>query len=229
VRANEPRLEAGPANASSRRLAYLLARSAANPREALAVGWALLKGHWYKFYYRTRGARFSAGTNFRVYGRLVVRGPGKVVFGDNVRITRLATPWTYTAEARIIVGDNVVMESVRFGCVREILIGQDCMLAGVHIMDTNFHSTRADRHSPSAPVFVGPVHVRENVWIGGRVAILPATSIGANSVVGFGAVCRGKFPANVIILGNPAEVFARIPPAEGSERTEPGREPTPVP
>jgi maltose O-acetyltransferase len=52
------------------------------------------------------------------------------------------------------------------------------------------------------------------VWIGAHAGILPGTRIGKNSVVGFGAVCSGEFPANVIIAGNPARVLRAIPGAE---------------
>jgi acetyltransferase-like isoleucine patch superfamily enzyme len=134
-----------------------------------------------------------------------------VIFGDNVLVAGLTTPFTHTRDARIVVGDNVIMDAVRFGCAREILIGRDCLLARVSIMDTDFHSTRADRRSALAPVRVAPVRLGDNVWVGGDAGILPGTTIGDNSVVGFGAVCMRSFPANVIILGNPAKVAAPIP------------------
>ena len=207
----------------------LLARGIADPRKGVRVGWALLKGYWYRFYCRIRGIRFSAGGNFQLHGRLDVRGPGEVVFGDNVLVHGLTTPHTYAAGARIVVGDNVIMDAVRFGCVREILIGRDCLLATVAIMDTDFHSTRADRRSGSAPVRVAPVRLADNVWVGGNAGILPGTTIGENSVVGFGAVCMRDFPANVIILGNPAKVAAPIPSSQQAEPAKDSGSPTAAP
>ena len=192
-------------------LTSVIVQALVRPGRALAVGRALLKGHWYRLFYRLRGIRFRAGRNLRVFGRLSIRGPGEVVFGNNVVLLDTATPWTYSREARIVIGDNVTMGATQFGCVREIVIGRDCILARASIMDTDFHSTRADRRTDAAPVRIAPVHVGENVWIGQSAGILPGTKIGKNSVVSFGAVCMREYPENVIIMGNPAKVAMPIP------------------
>ncbi|MFN2564901.1 MAG: acyltransferase [Gemmatimonadaceae bacterium] len=191
----------------------LIRRARREPRRALRVLIALAKGHLYRVYYRARGTRFRAGRNFRVYGSLSVRGPGEVVFGDHVGVYGRTTPWTYSREARIVVGDNVNIGPVEFGCAREIVIGSQSLVGRCGIMDTDFHSTRADRRSPDAPVRVAPVHIGTNVWIGQNVGILPGTRIGDNSVVSFGAVCAREYPPNAIIAGNPAKVAGRIPEA----------------
>ena len=77
-------------------------------------------------------------------------------------------------------------------------------------MDTDFHSVRADRHSAAAPIRVAPVILEDNVWVAAQVGILPGTRIGQNSVVGFGAVCAGVFPDNVVIAGNPAKIVKKL-------------------
>lgn len=50
------------------------------------------------------------------------------------------------------------------------------------------------------------ITIGRNVWVGLNAIILKGTEIGDNSVVGAGAVVRGKFPANCVIAGNPAKV-----------------------
>ena len=188
-----------------------LSRAAREPGHAWSVARALLKGWWYKTILPMRGIRFSAGRGFRVTGRLIVRGPGEVRFGDNVRVGMTVTPWTHTAHARIEVGDATYLNGTRFGCAEAIQVGPRCILADASIMDTNFHSTRADRHDATAPVYVAKVTLDENVWVASGAGILPGTCIGRNSVVGFGAVVSGQFPADVIIAGNPATVVKPIP------------------
>ena len=192
----------------------ILHRARREPRRAIAAGVAVLKGHLYRLYFRLRGVRFRAGRNLRVFGRLSVRGPGEVVFGDDVKVFGRTTPWTYAREARIVIGDNVILGRAQFGCVREIVVGRDSILGQCNIMDTDFHSTRADRRSPEAPVRVAAVHIGANVWIGQNAGILPGTRIGDNSVVSFGAVCAREYPPNVIIAGNPAKVAGKIPGSE---------------
>jgi acetyltransferase-like isoleucine patch superfamily enzyme len=124
------------------------------------------------------------------------------------------TPWTYQANAVITIGARSFLNGTRFGCNERISIGADAILAEANLMDTDFHSVHANRHDPSAPVRTRPIELEENVWIGGHAGILPGTRIGKNSVVGFGAVCSGEYPPNVVIAGNPARVLRAIPGAE---------------
>lgn len=186
-------------------------RALAEPGRAATAAAGLLRGAWYRAYYRLRGVRFRTGRNFRVYRRLEIRGPGEVTFGDDVLVVDPARLWTHAPEARIVLGDNVMMGAADVQCRREVLIGSGCILARCTIMDSDFHSTRADRHSPAAPVRVAPVRVGANVWIAHSAGLLPGTTIGDNSVVAFGAVCMREYPANVVIMGNPAKVASPIP------------------
>ncbi len=193
-----------------------IAKGLRDPRKGLSVLIVLLRGWRYKTWYGLLGVRFSAGKNFRVSGRIRLRGPGRVVIGDNVHIDGEVTPWTYDVDAVISIGSDSYVNGTRFGCQQEITVGPRAILAQARIMDTNFHSTHVDRHDPTAQVRVSPVRLDENVWIAGSAGILPGTTIGANSVVGFGAVCSGDYPANAIIAGNPARVVRQIPSAHNT-------------
>lgn len=196
----------------------LVGRAVSEPGQAVSYALALARGYWYRVILRILGRRFRAGARFRVFGRLSVRGPGEVVFGDNVATWHRVNAWTYSADARLVVGDNVMMSGTRFACAREIRVGTDSIVADASIYDTDFHSTRADRRSPSAPIRVAPVKIGANVWIAAGAILLPGTTIGDNSVVGAGAVCMRDFPANKIILGNPAKVVMPIPSTCGPAR-----------
>lgn len=169
-----------------------------------------------------RGIRFSAGRNLKVYGTLKVRGPGRVIFGDNVVVGMLVTPFTHDKDAVLQVGNHCFIHGARFGCASSISVGDDCILAECRVMDSNFHSTRADRWNPKAPIRIKPVRIERNVWIAGEVGILPGTTIGENSVVGFGAVCSGVYPANMLIAGNPAVPIRPIEPAPGVASADDG-------
>ena len=193
------------------RLARSILRVLEQPGDSARLLRGLVRGWQCKVWFRLKGVRFEAGRRLVVQGKLIVRGPGRVIFGDNVRIGMRVTPWTYNPDAVILVGDDAYLNGTTFGCQREITVGSNCILGTVAILDTDFHSTRIDRHSPHAPVRVAPVQIGANVWIGANAGVLPGTRIGDNSVVGFGAVCSGEYPANVIIAGNPARVVKPIP------------------
>jgi acetyltransferase-like isoleucine patch superfamily enzyme len=187
-----------------------LARALRHPFDALKTLKAIARGQFCRRWYPLRGIRFSAGKNLRVYGRLSIRGPGRVEFGDDVTVDMLVTPWTHAEGAVISVGHRCFLNGARMGAADRISIGDDCIVAETRIMDTDFHSVGANRHDPSAPVRVLPVIVERNVWIAASAGLLPGTQIGENSVVGFGSVCTGHFPANSLIAGNPARVLREL-------------------
>jgi acetyltransferase-like isoleucine patch superfamily enzyme len=191
--------------------AALLRRARAEPGKAIVAALAIGIGYACRVVHRMLGRRFRAGRNLRVFGWISVRGPGEVILGDNVVITGYPRLWTYSADARIVIGDRVMMGGAAFGCIKEIRVGRLSILSRAQIRDTDFHSLAANRRSPEATARVAPVHIGDNVWIGDRVGILPGTRIGDNSVVSFAAVCGRDYPPNVIIMGNPAKVAAPIP------------------
>lgn len=188
-----------------------LTKVARHPGTALRVAWQLFKGWRCRAICAVLGRRFECGRNLRIEGRLIIRGPGRVVFGDNVRIGMTVTPWTVNENAVIQVGSGTFLNGTRFSCADEISIGEDCILANASVLDTDFHSTHVNRQHPDAPVRVAPVRLGRNVWIAAQAGVLPGTEIGENSVAGFGAVLSGKYPPDSIIAGNPAQVIRPVP------------------
>jgi maltose O-acetyltransferase len=51
-----------------------------------------------------------------------------------------------------------------------------------------------------------PITIADNVWLGGGAIVCPGVSIGANTVVGAGAVVTRDLPANVVAAGCPARI-----------------------
>jgi acetyltransferase-like isoleucine patch superfamily enzyme len=162
------------------------------------------------------------GDQTEILGGLQIVGPGRVVLDDHVNVAGGSILETQNRHARISIGSRTRLRGVECNCVKEIVIGQQCMIAPATIMDSDFHSIRADRHSLDAPVRVAPVHVSDNVWVADRTALLPGTRIGKNSVVGFGAICVREYPENVVIAGYPARVVATIPANDTDEHVADG-------
>jgi maltose O-acetyltransferase len=52
-----------------------------------------------------------------------------------------------------------------------------------------------------------PIAIGDNVWLGGGVIICPGVTIGADTVVGAGAVVTNDLPAGVLAVGTPARVL----------------------
>jgi acyl carrier protein len=66
---------------------------------------------------------------------------------------------------------------------------------------------------------VAPVQIEDNVWLAAGTGIMPGTLIGRDSVVSFGAVCAGRHPQGVVLVGNPARVAAKIPTASSEPQS----------
>jgi maltose O-acetyltransferase len=66
---------------------------------------------------------------------------------------------------------------------------------------------RRDKWEAARPIVIG-----DNVWLGGGVIVCPGVTIGANTVVGAGAVVICDLPANVVAVGNPARVVKAVEP-----------------
>ena len=55
-----------------------------------------------------------------------------------------------------------------------------------------------------------PIAIGDNVWLGGGAIVLPGVTIGADAVIGAGAVVTRDVPANVVAVGNPARVIRTL-------------------
>lgn len=188
----------------------LFSRVLHEPGNALAVAHAIFKGWCYSWWVKCFRPRIVIGRGLRIYGTLRIRGPGMVVFGDEVQIYGTVTPWTNRATARILVGDRTKLDGTRFSCVQLIEIGSDCLIANCRILDTSFHATSRRAAASDARVLEAPVAIGSNVWIAPDAGLLPGTRIGEGSVVAMAAICKGEYPSDVMILGNPARVAGRL-------------------
>lgn len=188
-----------------------LVKAIKNPSVAFGFIKAALKSFWYRVKYERLLKRATFGKRLRINGKLIIKGHGKVFFGDDVVCSMTVTPFTHSPDAVIKIGDGVFLNGTRFGAAKSITIGSKCILADCRIMDTDFHSLRKDRHSKDAPIEVSPVYIGGNVWISAQAAVLKGVTIGENSVIGFGAVVTNDVEPNVIAVGNPAKVARKIP------------------
>jgi acetyltransferase-like isoleucine patch superfamily enzyme len=184
-----------------------------NPLSALQFLLSIGKGYWYKAKYRFLQKDVTIGKNFRVVKGFRIRGPGRVIIGDNVIVdgtTHAVTPCTYSKEAVIRIGSKVFLNGTRFGCRVGISIGDDCIIGDASILDTDFHHVNPQkRHAPEPPE-AQPIIMERNVWIAGATIILKGVTIGENSVVGAGSVVAGDIPKNCLALGNPAQVIRNL-------------------
>lgn len=148
-------------------------------------------------------------------------GKNSLILGNNVYIRSIPRgyhagmpfPTTFLIDrnnAFIKIGDSANLNGVYVHAQKGITIGNNTLIAaGVNLIDSNGHALnsfdRSNKRDEPAEIFIG-----SNVWIGLNAIILKGSTIGDNCVVGAGSVVRGQFPANSLILGNPASIVAKI-------------------
>jgi acetyltransferase-like isoleucine patch superfamily enzyme len=197
-----------------------LQRVLKNPLWAFGVFVALARGRYYILKFRLLGRRVSAGKRFRVVGRLDIRGPGTVIFGDYCGVIssfiQVTTVWTHSPEAVINIGDRTLITGARFGCANRIDVGEFVSLSDARIMDTDFHSIEASDgdHRAKTPGRSKPIRICSHSWLGAGSMVLKGVTIGENAVVGAGAVVATSVPAYAVVFGNPARIVWRTRPPQ---------------
>ena len=117
-----------------------------------------------------------------------------MTIGNDVIINGRTTPFTHRADATISVGNRTTLDGTRISCVKQVRIGNDCLIANCRMLDTTFHSVRRRAGTPVGSALEAAVEVGDNVWISLDAALLPGTRIGSDSVVALGAVCKENIP-----------------------------------
>ncbi|MBB1193866.1 acetyltransferase [Flavobacterium sp. SOK18b] len=144
-----------------------------------------------------RGGKFiSVEKNFTAghYCRLEAYPENKnkvLFFGKNVQINDSVH---ITAIESVVIGNNVLMAS-------KIYIS-DCSHGSYsgNTNDSNPDSIPAER-----ALFSKPVVIKDNVWLGEFVSVLPGVTIGKGTIVGANSVVSKSLPDYVIAVGVPAK------------------------
>ena len=124
---------------------------------------------------------------------VVIRPPFYCDYGYQIGVgDRLFANWGLVA---LDVGKISIGDDVQFGPNVQLL-------TATHPLEPK---PRLAKWEGSEPITIG-----DNVWLGGGVIVCPGVSIGANSVVGAGAVVTSDLPENVVAVGNPARVVREL-------------------
>ncbi|CEO23141.1 sugar O-acetyltransferase [Paraclostridium sordellii] len=134
------------------------------------------------------------GSNLWITSPFFVDYGNNIYFGNNCEVNMNCT---FLDDNKIIIGDNALI------------------VPNVQIY-TAFHPTNAkdrfgemkkDGSFEFCKTQTAPVHIGNNVWIGGGAIIMPGVTIGDNVVIGAGSVVTKDIPSNKIAYGNPCRVI----------------------
>ncbi len=194
---------------------HYLKRLVRTPHLLFPGVFAWWRGWWCRIKFLFLGKKFRAGKCFRVYGPLILTGPGQVVFGDNCLVISNAIKpvciRTFTHEATVTLGDHAGLNGTSIQCVRRVTIGRLSNVADAYITDSPAHSLNKSRRLETIEdIPAWPVTLGENVWVSVQVVILDGVTIGDNVVIGACSLVRKDVPANVFAAGNPLTIIRSI-------------------
>jgi len=158
-------------------------------------------------YLRLRYPRHSFGPGFLGPARLRIRGPGRVLFGRDVRVRNASgrtALLTFGRDARIEIGDRVEIDGAGLMSASTIIVGEGAILGPCLLVDTDFHAVGLDRRRAGEAVLRRPIRIGRNAWIQGKATILKGVSVGEGAVVRWGALVAGDIRAESVVMGNPA-------------------------
>lgn len=152
----------------------------------------------------------QVGKRARARGKPYVENFGRIIIGDDFNISSqfVATHLVTGPGGLLEIGDKV---SINFGtglcAYHHIRLGHRVRIGPYGmIIDTDFHDV-SDHDKPAVP---RPIVVGDDVWIAGRVTLLPGCRIGSGAVITAGSVVAGDIPPGVVAGGNPARVIRAI-------------------
>ena len=117
-------------------------------------------------------------------------------------------PFTADFGKNIKIGKNVFINSgCRFQDQGGITIGDGSLIGHNVVLATINHDYNPKKRGT---MYLKPIVLKENSWIGSNATILPGITIGENSIVAAGSVVTKDVPANTIVAGNPAKFMSNL-------------------
>ena len=148
------------------------------------------------------------------------------VVGTDANVARLSLPG---CESLIVVGDRVDMPSGNLTARNggTILLGEDCTAlswaradarnggailvgsdgmwgVGVNLVTDDMHAIRELEGGRRTNVYGGRIVLERHVWLCEQVRLTGGAHVGADAVIGLGALVRSGLPAGSVCVGSPA-------------------------
>lgn len=160
------------------------------------------------FYYKFRYIE-TAGKGLRIEGFPQFKGDPKIICGNYVTI---APYIRFRGPGEIYLGDYVHLSSgVIIDSKEKVFIGNYSLIGEYTTITDSDHNYKYEGIERHRSFVTKPTHISENVWIGGRCAVLKGVNIGANVVVGANTVVTESLPEKTVVTGVKGTVIKRLP------------------
>lgn len=138
--------------------------------------------------------------------------------GDNCRIGNDCRLSMYdefggvSYHPELCFGNNVYMgDHLTILCADKIHIKDNVLMASYITITSENHGmdVEGDLGYGKQPLVTAPVTIKEGVWIGEKVIILPGITVGKKAIIAAGSVVTRNVPDYTIVAGNPARIIKR--------------------
>jgi len=170
----------------------------------MTLGKAFRLAIYYSFVRHLPASSHRFGSFAQVIRRVVCRG----IFLKAGRDINVEKGAYFGDGSELTIGDRSGI-GINAQITGKVTIGSDVMMGpDVVILTGNHAFDRIDipmkqqgRQPPK------PVTIKDDVWIGFRVIILPGVTVGSGAILGAGAVVAKDVPDYAIVGGNPARII----------------------
>ncbi|WP_369769532.1 acyltransferase [Flavobacterium sp. WC2416] len=159
------------------------------------------------------GDNFSVGKDYTVKNAQYIEIGRNFLALDRFRIEAWDKYRNQDFKPYIKIGDNVIFNTdIHIGCINSITIGDNCLFASRIFITDHYHGDTSFEMLKLAPkdrdlVSKGAVIIKNNVWVGEGVGIMPNVTIGENSIIAMNAVVTKDVPPNCVVAGVPASII----------------------
>jgi tetrahydrodipicolinate N-succinyltransferase len=143
------------------------------------------------------------GRGVRIKGKLVLRGPGRVVIGDGCMFDAGNGPANSivlsSPDATVLIGEGTYLNGATILAAESVVVGPQCVLADCLITDSDFHPVDPDARVAGEPGKVRPIVIERRAWLGRNVVVMKGVIVGEEAVVGAGSVVRQDVPERTVV------------------------------
>lgn len=134
----------------------------------------------------------------------------KKIFGEIDKSVDILPPFTCDYGNHIKIGKHsFINHNCTILAQAKVNIGDYVRIAPNVAIYTVGHNENPEKRKQGY-CYAKEINIKDNVWIGGNVIILPGVTIGENSIIGAGSVVNKDIPSDVIAAGNPCEIIREI-------------------
>ena len=170
----------------------------------------MFRGYLFRFELILCGPRkVRIGRGLRIYSRLYIRGPGKVVIGTdfscNRNVFKDVTIVTHHPDAVVRIGAGNFMGGTQISCVKSVEIGDDNLFANAVIMDSDIipHPNMV-MDAGWMEKWAAGVRIGDHTWLAANTVVMKGVTLGDECVLSAGSVAATDAEPRSLLMGVPA-------------------------